>query len=92
MKFVIERSSENLFSHAGLTLVGSLIKKSGLAPLLDKIDPRHSAIDVYPSSDIAKSMIGLLCMAKPDPGSSPGQASMISFPSAKTGCLSKLWI
>lgn len=66
MKFVIERSSENLFSHAGLALVGSLIKISGLAQLLDKIDPKRSAADVYPSSDVAKSMIGLLCMAKTD--------------------------
>ena len=66
MKFVIERSKEALFSHSGLTLVGSLIKQSGLAPLLDKIDPKRSAIDVYPSSDIAKAMIGLLCMAKTD--------------------------
>ena len=66
MKFVIERSNEALFSHSGLALVGSLLKKSGLTPLLDKADPKRSAIDVYPSSDIAKAMIGLLCMAKPD--------------------------
>jgi hypothetical protein len=66
MKFIIERSDEALFSHSGLALVGSLVKKSGLSSLIDKIDPKRSAIDVYPSSDIAKSMIGLLCMAKPD--------------------------
>jgi len=66
MKFLIERSNEALFSHSGLSLVGSLMKKSGLPPLIDKIDPRRSAVDVYPSSDIAKSMVGLLCMAKPD--------------------------
>ena len=66
MKFVIERSNEALFSHSGLALAGSLIKKSGLAPLIDEIDPKRSAVDVYPSSDIAKSMVGLLCMAKAD--------------------------
>ncbi len=66
MKFVIERSDENLFSHAGLALVGSLIKISGLAPLLDQIDPKRAAVDVYPSGDVAKSMTGLLCMAKTD--------------------------
>lgn len=66
MKFIIERSNEALFSHSGLALVGSLIKRSGLAPLIDKIDPKRAAVDVYPSSDVAKSMIGLLCMAKPD--------------------------
>jgi len=47
MQFVIERSSENLFSHAGLALVGSLIKASGLAQLLDKIDPKRSAVDEF---------------------------------------------
>ena len=66
MKFVIERSKEALFSHSGVALIGSLLKKSGLTPLLDKIDPKRSAIDVFPSSDVAKSMVGLLCMAKPD--------------------------
>jgi len=49
-----------------LALVGSLIKVSGFAPLIGKINPKRSAVDVYPSSDAAKSMIGLLCMAKPD--------------------------
>jgi len=66
MKFIIERSNEALFSHSGLALVGSLMKKSGLATLIDQVDPKRSASDVYPSSDIAKSMVGLLCMAKPD--------------------------
>lgn len=66
MKFVIERSNEALFSHSGLALVGSLLKKSSLAPLLDEIDPKRPAVDVYPSSDVAKAMIGLLCMAKTD--------------------------
>ena len=66
MKFVIERSNEALFSHSGLALVGTLINKSGLAPLIDKIDPKRSAVDVYPSSDVAKSMIGLLGLAKTD--------------------------
>ena len=66
MKFIIERSNEALFSHSGLALVGSLLKKSGLAPLLDEVDPKRSASDVYPSSDVAMSMVGLLCMAKPD--------------------------
>ena len=45
MKFVIERSNEALFSHSGLALAGSLIKKSGLAPLIDEIDPKRSAVD-----------------------------------------------
>ena len=84
MKFVIERSNEALFSQSGLALAGSLIKKSELAPLIDEIDPKRSAVDVYPSSDVAKSMVGLLCMAKTDPGSSPGQALTILFPSTKT--------
>jgi|GEM_PF-1211497 len=35
MQFVIERSGENLFSHAGLALVGPLIKASGLAQLIE---------------------------------------------------------
>ena len=59
MKFIIERSNEALFSHSGLALVGSLLKKSGLAPLLDEVDPKRSASDVYPSSDIAKAMSAL---------------------------------
>jgi len=66
MKFIIERSNEDLYSHTGLALVGSLIRKSGLTLLLDKIDPKRSAADVYSSSDVAKSMIGLLSMAKTD--------------------------
>ena len=66
MKFVIERSNEALFSHSGLALVGALINKSGLAPLIDKIDPKRSAVNVYPSGDVAKSMIGLLDLAKTD--------------------------
>ncbi len=66
MKYVIERSNEALFSHSGLALVGSLLKESGLVPLIDQIDPKRSTVDVYPSSDVAKSMVGLLCMAKTD--------------------------
>ena len=66
MKFVIERSKEDLYSNSGLALVGTLIKKSGLAPRIDQIDPKKSAKDVYPSSDIAKTMTALLTMAKTD--------------------------
>ena len=66
MKFIIERSNESLYSHSGLALIGALIKKSGIPKLIDKISPIKPATDSYPSSDIAKCMTALLCMAKSD--------------------------
>jgi len=59
MKFVIERSNEAFYSQAGLSLVGSLIKESGLTGRLDKNDPKRSAVEVYPSSDIAKTLMDI---------------------------------
>ena len=59
MKFVIERSKKAFYSYAGLSLVGSLIKESGLTGQLDKNDPKRSAVEVYPSSDIAKTLMDI---------------------------------
>ena len=38
MIFKIKQSNEYLSSQSGLALVGALIKRSGLAKLIDKID------------------------------------------------------
>lgn len=66
MIFKIEQSNEYLTSQSGLALVGSLIKQSELTELIDKIDPIQKRTNTFLASDIAKSMVGLLTMAKTD--------------------------
>jgi len=64
MKFKIQQSNEYLTSQSGLALVGELVELSGLKELIDNIDPKQNSINIFPSSDIATSMVGLLSMAK----------------------------
>jgi hypothetical protein len=66
MKFKIQQSEEYLTSQSGLALVGALVKLSGLPKLIDSIEPAKENYNAFPDSDIAKSMIGLLVMAKTD--------------------------
>ena len=66
MIFKIEQSNEYLTSQSGLALVGLLIKHSGLPELIDNIDPIQQRKNTFLSSDIAKSTVGLLSMAKTD--------------------------
>ena len=64
MIFKIKQSNEYLTSQSGLALVGPSIKHSGLPALIDKIDPIQQRKNTFLASDIAKSVVGLLSMAK----------------------------
>jgi hypothetical protein len=68
MKFVINHGDESLTSHSGLALVGVLLNKTRLAKrLADILIEKKSRPEIF-HEQIVKSMIGLLCLGKPDFG------------------------
>jgi hypothetical protein len=66
MIFDIKQSEESLTSHSGLALIGALLNKTNLDERLNAVFlPDHPRPDISHGT-IAKSMIGLLCLGKPD--------------------------
>lgn len=65
VKFEIIETDENLTSHSGLALIGTLIDKSGLRDLLFDALPAKKK-GCRDSREALIAMTGLLCLAKPD--------------------------
>jgi len=66
MRFEIVQGDELLSSHSGLALVGEILDTVGLSKRLDKVAlPDHPSPEIS-HGDVAKAMIGLICVGKPD--------------------------
>ena len=66
MRFEIVQGDELLSSHSGLALVGEILDTIGFSKRLDKVAlPDHPAPEIS-HGDVAKAMIGLICLGKPD--------------------------
>jgi len=66
IKYQIEATDEFITGRAGLALVGQLLKKTKLASRADDVHlPGSKAPEISHAENLI-SMIGLLCMAKPD--------------------------
>lgn len=66
IKFDIDNSNEHLNSHTGLALIGALLHGTKINERLSNIHfPQHPRPEIS-HGDIAQSMIGLLCLGKPD--------------------------
>lgn len=66
MIFEIKQGDESLTSHSGLALIGALLHKTQLDKRLNAVVlPDHPHPEISHGT-ITKSMIGLLCLGKPD--------------------------
>jgi hypothetical protein len=66
VEFIIKEGDENLTSHSGLALIGALINRTELVQRADATVLPGCQEPKISHGDILKSMLGLLCMAKPD--------------------------
>jgi hypothetical protein len=66
VEFIIKEGDENLTSHSGLALIGALINRTELVQRADSTVLPGCQEPKISHGDILKSMLGLLCMAKPD--------------------------
>jgi hypothetical protein len=66
VEFIIKEGDEHLTSHSGLALIGALIERMELGARIDAVTLSGCREPKIPHSDIVKSMLGLLCMGKPD--------------------------
>jgi hypothetical protein len=66
VEFVIKEGDEHLTSHSGLALIGALMERTDLGSRLSGLTMPGCREPKIVHGDIAKSMIGLLCMGKPD--------------------------
>lgn len=66
MEFIISETDEVLVSHAGLALVGAMLRQSPLGRRLDDISLAERKRPEVPHGDVLLSMIGLLCLGKSD--------------------------
>lgn len=66
VEFIIKEGDENLASHSGLALIGALVNRTELAKRVDSTILTGCREPKIPHGDIVKSMVGLLCMGKPD--------------------------
>ena len=63
MRFEIVQGDELLSSHSGLALVGEILDTIGFSKRLDKVAlPDHPSPEIS-HGDVAKAMIGLICLA-----------------------------
>ena len=66
MRFQIVQGNEELFSHAGLAVVGAILERSRIKERLDMVMlPEHPFPEIS-HGEVAKAMIGLICLGKPD--------------------------
>jgi hypothetical protein len=66
MRFQIVQGNEQLCSHSGLALVGATLDRSRLRERLDTVMlPEHPFPEIS-HGEIATTMIGLICLGKPD--------------------------
>jgi len=66
VEFIIKEGDEHLTSHSGLALIGALIERMELGARIDAVALSGCREPRIPHSDIVKSMLGLLCLGKPD--------------------------
>jgi hypothetical protein len=66
VEFIIKEGDEHLTSHSGLALVGALMGRTELGSRVSGVTLPGCQEPKIVHGDIAKSMIGLLCLAKPD--------------------------
>ena len=66
VEFIIKEGDEHLTSHSGLALIGALLNRTELGARLDAVMLPGCREPKIPHRDIMKSMVGLLCMGKPD--------------------------
>ena len=66
MRFEIVQGEEQLSSHSGLALVGEILDTIGLRKRLDEVVLNDHPSPEISHGDVAKAMIGLICIGKPD--------------------------
>jgi Transposase DDE domain group 1 len=66
VEFIIKEGDEHLTSHSGLALIGALLNRTELGARLDAVMLPGCREPKILHGDIVKSMVGLLCMGKPD--------------------------
>ena len=66
VEFIIKEGDEHLTSHSGLALIGALLNRTGLGARIDAVMLPGCREPKIPHGDVVKSMVGLLCMGKPD--------------------------
>ena len=66
VELIVKEGDEHLTSHSGLALVGALINRTELEKRVDSTILAGCQEPKISHGDIVKSMIGLMCMAKPD--------------------------
>lgn len=66
VEFIIKDGDEHLTSHSGLALIGALMKRTKLEARVNAVTLPECQEPKIAHSDIVKSMIGLLCLGKPD--------------------------
>ncbi len=66
VEFIITEGEEHLTSHSGLALIGALMERTELGSRVSCVTLPGCQEPKIVHGDIVKSMIGLLCMGKPD--------------------------
>jgi len=65
MNFDIELTSTPITSHAGLAFIGEKLGEAKFARHMQTIGPANPRSDRIPDADLAKTMVGLICVGKP---------------------------
>ena len=66
VEFIIKEGDEHLTSHSGLALIGALMERTELGSRVSCVTLPGCQEPKIVHGDIVKSMIGLLCMGRPD--------------------------
>ena len=66
MRFEIVQGDEQLSSHSGLALVGAILDRTNMRKRLDEVMLSEHPFPEISHGEVATSMIGLICMGKPD--------------------------
>ena len=66
MKFIISETDEILVSHSGLALAGSLLQGTTIVKRANRLRLGDRKRPEVSHGDVLTSMIGLLCLGKPD--------------------------
>ena len=66
MKYIISETDEILVSHSGLALAGSLLQGTGIMKRAKRLRLGDRKRPEVSHGDVLTSMIGLLCLGKPD--------------------------
>ena len=66
MRFTISQTDEVLVSHSGLALAGALLQGTGIQSRINAIRLGERKRPEVSHGDVVTSMIGLLCLGKPD--------------------------